>query len=53
MNITYSEFMFVAFVIQHVKLLHHAILSSLYGIFPHYLKKNVFKKKLLNIKYMF
>jgi len=47
-NITYSEYVFVALVIQHYTAIW------LYCIFPHYVTNStIFGKKLLNIKCVF
>ena len=56
-NITYSEWVFVALSIQHAMNLQHIITCSLSSskIFFHIISKRVrfFRKELLNIKYVF
>jgi hypothetical protein len=56
-NITYSENVLVALVIQYAMRMRHIILSSvfwIYHIFPHYLINcAIFGRSLLNVKCVF
>jgi len=57
-NITYSECVFVALVIQHAMRMRHVVYlwpAPLHNIFAHYLinRRNLEKKKLLNTMCVF